>query len=410
MQENSEVSNRRVGRILAFVFGAVFLFVIGFGVWNRRNLAHVARNWDDLSDGSPIARELRNTPNMLEYIVTHAEDISLVSYRIGDEEHGIFLNADRPRPLASTVKLLALADYAAAVESGELRPDEPVALADWEKYFLPKTDGDAHALTLEQLRTSKAITGDKVQLQDLVYGMIRYSDNAATDYLLARLGRTRLAAAAVRLELGPSEQVPLPLSGLFLSWESTRSTGSPADRLARYRAQPYAQYADDVWTLAATLRSDAQFGSAERERLVSGDGSALTLREQAQFARTLSPKGTARSYARLMAKIAQGELPGSAAMQAELQWPMRAPQLRENFDAFGTKGGSLPSIVTEAIFATPKGTQQKRVCALFFEGMPMAVWLELMHSFMQQRFEQELLSSDEFFEHVRDRVSNLPKR
>jgi D-alanyl-D-alanine carboxypeptidase len=331
--------------------------------------------------------------------------VSLVAYRLGDEAHGIYLNADRPRALASTVKLQLLCAYNQAVSSGALRPDEPVAIADWEAYLLPGTDGGAHDQTLAQLRSGKYLAGDKAQLQDLVYGMMRFSDNAAADYVMERLGRAHLDALPAQLGM-PSAEAPLPLSGLFLSWESTRERRPAAQLISHYQTLGAHAYADEVWRLADALRADPKLRAAERERLRT-QGVTLRLGEQAALARALTPHGSARAYAQLMARIQRAELPGSAAIQAELEWPMQEPELRAQFDQLGTKGGSLPSILTSATFAIPHGGGTPRVVALFFEAMPMAVWLELMHSFVQQRFEQQLLSDDAFFERVRVRLATL---
>jgi D-alanyl-D-alanine carboxypeptidase len=394
---------RRTARIIAYVFGSLLILMVGFGIWQRHAISMIARNMDDLSDGSALARELRGADDVLAYIAAHPADVSLVAYRLGAEAQGIYLNPDRPRALASTMKLLVLCAYYEALNQGALRPDEPVAIADWENYYLRGTDGDAHAHALSQLRAGKYISGAKAQLQDLAYGMIRFSDNAAADYLMARLGRARLDALPARLGLS-NEQAPLPVSGLFLSWESTRNKASESQLLARYRALGQAGYADEVWRLSEQLRTEPQLRAAERARL-DVEPWTLTLREIANLARELMPHGSARGYAELMARIQRGELPGSAALQTELQWPLDSPGMRERFDQLGTKGGSVPGILTSATFALPHGQSTPRVLALFFERMPIAVWLELNQNFVHQQFELKLLSDDAFFEKVRERLA-----
>jgi D-alanyl-D-alanine carboxypeptidase len=401
--ETAPASRRRLARIIAFVFGGLLMLLLGFAIWQRHAISMIARNMDDLSDGSALARELRGPDDVLAYIANHADDVSLVSYRLGDEAHGIYMNPDRPRALASTMKLLVLCAYYEAISLGTLRPDESVAIADWEKYYLRGTDGDAHAHTLAQLREGKYISGDKAQLQDLAYGMIRFSDNAAADYLMERLGRSRLDALPAQLGL-PNEEPPLPVSGLFLSWESTRTKSSGTQLLTRYRALGRAGYADEVWRLSDQLRVDPQLRAAEHARL-EAESWSITLHEIAALARELMPHGTARGYAELMARIQRGELPGSGALQTELQWPLENPGMRERFDQLGTKGGSVPGILTSATFAVPHGQSAPRVLALFFERMPIAVWLELNQNYVHQQFELKLLSDDAFFAKVQQRLA-----
>ena len=404
-----------LARGLALFFGGTLLAVIGFGVWNRQNIAKVARNWNELSAGSAIARELHSPQDMLRYIEQHPAEVSWVAYDADDEAHGLFLNADRPRVLAGAAHLLVLCAYAAALERGELQPNERVAVADWDKYLLPKTDGAAHELALSQLRSGKYIDDDAVQLQDLVFAMMRLSDQAAADYVMQRVGRARLEALPALLGL-PSIEPPLPFSGMLLSWEGAivaRAPGAPgapdagasaAERIAQLRGMDRQTYADEVWRLSAALRDDAPRRAAERARLTRQDGLALTLREQAEFASALSPHASAHDFARLMAKIEQAELPGSAAIKAELQWPMQQPELSARFVSLGTKSGSWPSIIASVTFARAHGKQAARVSALFMEDMPMAVWLELMQGFWHQRVEQAALGDDAFFGDARERL------
>lgn len=111
--------------------------------------------------------------------------------------------AFEPQPLASAVKVVHLAGYAKAVATGAVNPDDQVRVGDWEQYYLG-LDGGAHQASLRALGIpfSNGATADdpqhRVSLDDLVTSMIRYSDNAATDFLRHRLGVGALRSAAAR--------------------------------------------------------------------------------------------------------------------------------------------------------------------------------------------------------------------
>jgi D-alanyl-D-alanine carboxypeptidase len=382
----------------------LIVLLAGFVFWQRRPLTRIVRNWSDLSEGGDEAKQLRSADDVLAFIDMHRADVSLAAWTVGDPEHGIYLNADQARPLASTVKLQLLCEYAAEVEVGTLDPKEAIKVADWERYWLPALDGHAHERTFEQLRDANKYRADgSVQLQDVVFGMMRYSDDAAADYLMARFGRARVRSLPARLGM-PDQGAPLPISGAFLSWESTKTQGSADSRLARYRALGADGYADLAWSLAEQLADDPQLRAAERQRLENA-GPQLTLREQMTFASALFPRGSARAYAGLMERIQAGALPGSARMRPELEWPLQNPALRERFAQLGTKGGSLAGIMTAATYAQTKANKQRRVLALFFEHLPVAVWLQLMQSFVHQEFELRLLEDDAFFARARERLA-----
>ncbi|UQS26485.1 class A beta-lactamase-related serine hydrolase [Amycolatopsis thermalba] len=105
--------------------------------------------------------------------------------------------------LASTIKVVHLAAYAAAVEHG-LNPDEPVLLGDWEAFYPFGGDGGAHLSALRELGIPHTDRGNAldpdatVPLDRLARAMIVFSDNAAADYLRDRLGDRALTAAAAR--------------------------------------------------------------------------------------------------------------------------------------------------------------------------------------------------------------------
>ena len=164
----------------------------------------------------------------------------------------------------------------------------------------------------------------------------------------------------------------------------------------------------------------------------------LTLREQARFSAERSPRGTARDYASLMDRVERGNLVSeavSATMREFLEWPMESEQNRREFTSFGTKGGSLPGVLTEATYAVPRDAASGGVAALFFEELPFAVWLRLAQaevrqevaatedgrvrvtaeasvrgpSILHQDLLRRLLTDPEFFDSVRRRLDAPPE-
>jgi hypothetical protein len=202
----------------------------------------------------------------------------------------------------------------------------------------------------------------------------------------------------------PEEEPAWPLSGQILSWQNTELDTPVAELAKRYRALDRGSYASTAWQLSAALETPAR-SAAERARL-EDDGLTLRLSEQAELTRVTSPRGRARAYAQLMARIAGGELEGSDLAQAALAWPLQNAEVKESFDSVGTKPGSLPGLLTSAYYARPKGQNKLRVLALFLDELPTAVWLQLMQKFLHQRFELHLLSDDAFFEQVKQRLAH----
>jgi hypothetical protein len=387
------------GKVIA---ATIMIVIVGTLATQLRSIISFARNWSDFSDGSVEAKQLRNVPDVLDYIALHKDEISLVAFEVGNEANGIYLNADTLRPLAGTVELQVLLGYGALVARGELEADAPVRLADWERYWLPRTDGGAHEYSVRALEEKGAVKDGSVRLEDLALMMVRYNDDAAADYLMNKLGRARVDALPMQLGM-PDEEPAWPLSGQILSWQNTQLS-EPAARLAKlYTGMARKSYAARAWQLSAALAAPARFRQ-ERERL-EDEGLTLRLGEQALLTRVTSPRGRARAYAELMVRVAKGEVEGAELARSALAWPLQKPELKEQFDSVGTKPGSLPGLLTSAYYARPKGQDKVRVLALFLDKLPIAVWLQLMQKFLHQRFELQLLNDDAFFEQVKQRLA-----
>ena len=400
-----------VGCLTILVAGAILIAVN----WDRITL--VARNVAAMFDGFEEAQTLRSVDALLDFIDADRSRVSLVAYRLDDPDSAILLNPDVPRALASTIKILVLAGYAEGVDEGRWSPDERVPLADVEAFFLPGTDGGAHERAVEVYRERGWLDAGAVSLRDVVWAMMTVSDNAATDYLLHRMGRDRAEALPDRLGLGGSD-APLPISGVFLSWADA------ADE----------PLADAAWGLADRLQGDPEFRTAQQENPMTSD---VSVREQARLGVARFPGGTARDYAGLMERVQRGELvsdTASATMREFLEWQMENEPIRREFTSYGTKGGSLAGVLTEATYAVPRDAASGGVAALFFEELPLMVWLTLAQaevrqevagtedgrlsvtagtsaqapSILHQDFLRRLLTDPEFFESVRRRLEAPP--
>jgi D-alanyl-D-alanine carboxypeptidase len=390
-------------RFVRYALWSLLAIALALGAvvaWKWRAIKNIASAVGALKSGSEWTGRLTTPEGVLDYLAAHKADVSLASWRLGDEEHALLLNPDQPQPLASTVKILVLAAYAAKVADGSLSADESVAVSDWDKFYLPGTDGNAHPAALKALAEKGQSKEGKVRLAEVVWAMIRFSDNAATDFLLQRLGPSAVQSLPALVE-EPTLLPPRPLVGAFLTWRGGFDE-DPAVRLGRW-SKPASGYAQETWRASAQLASDPAFRASILKSL-SRDGIGLDVPGQESFAAALDNRGTARAYGRIMGRICSGQLPGAALMREALEWPMRSATIRAEFDQLGTKGGSLPGVLTAAYFAVPKSDGKPRVLALFMRNVPFRAWLELVQSFSQQELERKLLSDDAWVDKVRQRL------
>lgn len=312
---------------------------------------------DELNGGS-----LETTEEVLRYLEAHPDRYALAAWDVGAEEQGLFHDADTPWPLASTVKIIPLALASEELAAGRWSLDTP--MPEVESFYLPGTDGNAHPEAKAAVDTTK--------LGGAIHAMIRYSDNAAADAILFRLGRARLTSE-------PGLPTPHRLSGHTLLADAEGLNDGGVD--------------DAAWALSAALLDG---GTAPPFN--------APIAAQEQMARELDNRGTARAFARLMERLFTDESERTAVARRELAWPMKFESNQREFVVFATKGGSLPGVLTSACYAEAK-SGQKRVVALFLHDLPFATWVGLSKSYAQQKLERELLSSPDALQRLRPRLA-----
>jgi hypothetical protein len=361
----------------------------------------------------PAGAQPLSTPgDVLDYLVQHRKDVTLVSFSADEPDAALLVNADQPMTLASTIKVVVLAAYAREVAAGRLDPDADLAIREWERFYLPGTDGGAHAVALAALGIpadqegfardpEAAISWDRI-----AQAMIRSSDNAATDLLLIRLGDGAVRATLVEAGLARHPQ-PLSLLGLFLSWENHDQGSLTNARLKKLKRMSPKAYAAEVRRLRDRYLDE---GWREAELLWRREH-ASSYKLEAQAAQALFPKGTAREYARIMTEVLQGSFLSpevSEVMRWHLGWPMEIPGNAENFLNFADKGGALAGVLTEAMYFTPRRGDfgdTPHVSVLFLRNLPADAFASLTQTFAHQLFLVELGLSRSFAEEAEERLS-----
>ncbi|MEM7336923.1 MAG: serine hydrolase, partial [Chloroflexota bacterium] len=347
-----------------------------------------------------------NTPeSVLDFLEAHQENVSLVSYTVApdgtavNDETQIYHNADEQMPLASTKKILVLAAYAQAVAEGDLEPETAVSLADWQRFHLPGTNGGAHLAALEVLGIEidefgfAADPSQTVTLDQIVFAMIEYSDNAAPDYLIDLLGTE--AINAIVTDAGFTPHPILPHIGLILTWqnhEQPRLTNRVLNELTGLSKEVYAAR---VWEMNERYLNSA-WGESEIAWRRDVERPQNIHRLEQEAATRLDSTGSANLYAQIMAGVITETFISpevSVLMKGYLEWPMAFSSNQNSFEAMGTKGGSLLGIKTEATYFVPKSgdfSQQPRVVVLFMRDMPFGAWIRLSQTFAQQGFQNRL--------------------
>ncbi|MBB4826671.1 D-alanyl-D-alanine carboxypeptidase [Sporosarcina luteola] len=323
---------------------------------------------------------LRDNP---DYVLNHLEKYPQMSsfYAAQNGDELIVYEADTVRPLASTVKILVAAEYAMQVEAGKQNPDAFIPLADLDRFYVRNTDGGAHASWLEALKDDEKIKDGKVTLHEVAKGMITYSSNANTDYLINVLGTHEIDNRAQQLGLTQHEPIYPLVGALLIPLETDAKT---VESLESIPMEKYRQ-------LAMELSGKMQTGEIQANELSYN----ASLDIQRVWSNRLIG-ATARDYGRLLNIISNDELPETAAgiLRDLMEWPMEFN--RDNAKRFrhlGAKGGSTAFILNDALYADELEGNQFVIVLLMDD---LNLWQSFLLQHNMNSFESKFIGSETF--------------
>jgi D-alanyl-D-alanine carboxypeptidase len=339
-------------------------------------IAPAAAQEDPLTATQPVLDYIRDNPDSVAF---------LCATPAGETAH----NADAPFPLASAFKLLLLAEMGRQMDAGLLNIEEEAPATDVDAWWLPGTDGGAHAQFINYFGTDR----QTLTLREIAYGMIRFSSNAAADYLTARLGYDGFPALYDLLDLTNTQPVSGTLLGLYLVLEN-HETGKAA-----LEAMTDEQFAAESARLQSLFLNDPDWRTFELATLASRSAQAQTADMQtalAEYARQAAYiarfgiQGSPRDLLRVLAAAYGGEVFSAEAqtfMRDTLNWLMDFDRANRNVYAqLGSKGGSWAGVLTGTWYVQPL-TGEPLLLAVFYRDLPPALWSEWLSTGTPQLLE-----------------------
>lgn len=291
----------------------------------------------------------RENPNYVtKHLVNNPETTAL--YVAKDGEPIITHEENVIRPLASVVKIVVALEYAHQVMEDTIDPATEVPLSDLDVYYVEGTDGGAHPDWLRDQVEDET----SVPLKEVAAGMITYSSNANTDYLIDLLGADAIHQRLEEFEIPSHDPVHPIVSPLLLVLDEKRNSSSK-QWMEELEQMDDETFLNNVYDIHEQLK-DGTFDTSGVDQ--------LSLKEQQLWSDRL-PGSTARVYGELLREIVTGNFDSEVneIMRALLQWPMEmVPENRDQFEVVGAKGGSTAFIMNQAMYIETKdGTQYEIV-------------------------------------------------
>lgn len=350
----------------------VFLLFIAGGIWYLYN----AFKTDD--------------PDfVLDYISEQADtgNVSLAIARNG--ETMVQVNEKQPLPLASTMKIIVAIEYAQQAAEGKIDPHEKVPIHRLDTYYIDGTDGGAHEAWLQSLHPDGAV--EEVAISEIAKGMINYSSNANTDYLIQRLGLDEVNDVLIQTNLEFHEPIYPIGAGMMLPFylmkEENLSKEEALQTLEKMPLTEYVHYANDIFQRWSKTPPTTE----QKEEAAS----TLDMKFQRIWSDCL-PRGVTADYLALMEKLNSKQYFSKevhAYLDPVMEGLMENPQNQAWLKHAGQKGGSTAFVLTMAMYAEDQdGNKTELAC--FVNELGFLKHLQLTNK--MNSFQLALLTDDHF--------------
>ncbi len=271
------------------------------------------------------------------------------------------LNEDKLMPLASSMKILVALEFAKQAGAGIFSEGKNIPLSELNKYYLPNTDGDAHPQWIEYEKDKGNIKNDSIKLIDVARGMIMFSSNANTEFLIDMLGIDNVNSNRRSLNLQKHTAIFPIVSSLFMYQNPFKK--KEKEVLNGIKDLDEETYCKVIYGIHYHLKNDSSFKpkfrpqdlSMPMQKLWSDRLTASTTKEYVQLVKQLNNR-------KLYDENTYGILADV------LEFPMENPAFQKTFTHYGVKGGSTATVLTHVIYLTTK-SGNKMELAIFFNNL-----------------------------------------
>lgn len=317
-----------------------------------------------------------------EYLIKQPDDCALIF--IKNKQPLLMLNEHRPMPLASIYKLVILKTYLDQCEAGIIRPDELVHIQELKCYLIPWID-HGYKKWYHTVREKNKIKKDGIALREIVQGMLKYSCNAHTDYLLSILGIAKVQEEFAALEMQDHDAImPISTSVLMFLRDAVKNKTHTSATLAK--------------------EANAAFEALLQGKNVEGlDFNVLNhfdYKRQCDWSDAL-PNGSVDSYTKLLTHLQERQLYDKE-LQNVMCWFGELTSYKGVTG--GMKLGTTPKVFNTVLYATDK---QKNTYQLAYFLNNLTIDQKQLAEFSSTTFNLQMIKDPLFVNQLKNQLQNV---
>ena len=308
---------------------------------------------------------------IIEYISCNAKSGSVFLMKNGTVI--MDKNADNLLPLASTVKIIVAIEFARQAAVHKIVPNEKIPLSELEIFHIEKSDGGAHSAWLKSINVKGLIVDNCISLVEVARGMIEFSSNANTEFLMDKLGFDNVNGQIKTLGLEKHEPLYPFVSSLVVLRDHSLQDLQNMEKI---------EYINRSYEVHDKLKNGTINKHTTEKQVPSQKGKYFSV----WFIR-----GTTREYASILKKM-NDRCYFTDNEQKYIDTIMKYPFESSDVMHGGEKPGSLSGgVLTAAVYETTKGGNRVEL-AIFLDNL--TTFQRFMYSLTMSKLKYDLLTGN----------------
>ena len=319
--------------------------------------------------------------SFLSYLIENPDKYSIVA-SVNNKKICLH-NPDKLFPLASTKKIVILIELANQIQSGIIKNEKKISIQKIDCLYLKGLDGGAHEKWKEKLYSNPKFDKRYVSLDEVVNGMIEFSSNACTDYIMNLVTIDSVNKTVLKLGIKmPNE---------FLFFNSLILCDSLIMQNSNYNS--------------LKIINKVIF-----DKMVDGKINITNIKPSLEFQELLiskSEKASANDFHQILETIYNNNANklNVKYVKKHLGWLTQKKDNKKYFKYFGGKGGSLIGIYTYSCYAINNENDSINL-NVFINDMDYIQWWLFQDSFI--KFKNDFCKSKIKRDHILSEL-NLSK-
>lgn len=279
----------------------------------------------------------KNKYDLLNYFKEHKDKLSITLKENGQDT--VILNSEKRFPLASTLKIIIAFNFVKSVTNNKISITDTVELNELEKFYILNTDGGAHS------NWKKSIDDPtEASLLEIARGMMQFSSNACTDFLISEIGIDVINQSIETLNLNHDKISYLTPPILIPGYLSDKRK-SAINKLVAMDKQSYQELSREIFK---KMKANETVYLEEKVPKMLNQKIQLLITNK-------TPSSTTKQYADLMFRLGK-ELLNKKEKELFSKILIGENLKDDGDDYFWYKGGSTMFVLTSALYRESKET------------------------------------------------------